>query len=85
MIAALTRLLPRHLRLHRRILTPATLLAWHRRIAKNKQTYPDTTGRPPVPEGIRELARQLARRNPRYVEPGIMWSRAMSPFWSWCL
>ena len=34
-IAALTRLLPRHLRLHR-IVRPATLLAWHRRIVKNK-------------------------------------------------
>lgn len=48
-IAALARLLPRHLRLHR-IVTPGTLLAWHRRIVKNKWTYPSTTGRPPVPE-----------------------------------
>jgi hypothetical protein len=64
-IAALTRLLPRHLRLHR-IVTPATLLAWHRRIVKNKWTYPNTAGRPPVPEEIRELVRQLARRNPRW-------------------
>jgi hypothetical protein len=64
-IAALTRLLPRHLRLHR-IVTPATLLAWHRRIVKNKWTYRDTTGRPPVPEEIRELVRRLARQNPRW-------------------
>jgi hypothetical protein len=64
-IAALTRLLPRHLRLHR-IVTPATLLAGRRRIMKNKWTYPDTTGRPPVPEEIRELVRQLARPNPRW-------------------
>jgi putative transposase len=75
MIAALTRLLPRHLRLHR-IVTPATLLAWHRRLIKKKWIYPNAAGRPPVPEEIRELVRWLARQNPRYVDPGIMWSLA---------
>jgi putative transposase len=63
-ITALARLLPEHLRLHR-IVTPATLLAWHRRMVKNKWTYPNTTGRPPVPERIRELVRRLARQDPR--------------------
>ena len=64
-IAALARLLPGHLRLHR-IVTPGTLLAWHRRLITNKWTYPNTTGRPPVPEEIRELVRRLARQNPRW-------------------
>jgi putative transposase len=64
-IAALTRLLPRHLRLHR-IVTPGTLLAWHRRLIKNKWTYPNPTGRPPIPEEIRELVQQMARQNPRW-------------------
>ena len=68
MMAALTRLLPRHLRVHR-IVTPGTLLTWHRRIVKNKWTYPNTTGRPPVPEKIRQLVRQLARQNPRVGTP----------------
>jgi hypothetical protein len=64
-IAALSRLLPGHLRLHR-IVTPGTLLAWHRRLIKNKWTYPNTAGRPPVPEELRELVRRLARQNPRW-------------------
>ena len=62
--AALARLLPRHLRLHR-VVTPGTLLAWHRHLMKSKWTYPNSPGRPPVPEQIRELVRRLARQNPR--------------------
>ena len=63
-IAAMTRLLPRCLRLHR-IVTPGTLLAWHRRLIKKTWTYPNTAGRPPVPEEIRALVQRLARQNPR--------------------
>jgi hypothetical protein len=56
-IAALTRLLPRHLRPHR-IVTPGTLLAWHRRLIKNKWTFvsrgPETGGRSRRRSGRRE-------------------------------
>jgi putative transposase len=64
-IAAMARLLPGHLRLHR-IVTPGTLLAWHRRLVKKKWTYPTTPGRPPVPDELRALVEQLARQNPRW-------------------
>jgi hypothetical protein len=64
-IAALVRLLPAHLRLHR-IVTPGTLLACHRRPVRSKWTYPNDVGRPPVPDGVRALVEQLARQNPRW-------------------
>ena len=49
-IAALTRLLPRHLRLHR-IVTPGTLLVWHRRLMKSRWRYPKYCGAPAGPGG----------------------------------
>ena len=57
------RLLPGRLRLHR-IVTPGTLLTWHRRLLRKKWAYPGTPGRPPVPDEVRALVEQLARENP---------------------
>ena len=68
MIAALARLLPKRLRLHR-IVTPGTLLAWHRRLVKSKWIYPSARGRPPIPAEIRELVRRLASTRTRMETP----------------
>ena len=65
-IAAVARLLPRRLQLHR-IVTPGTLLAWHRRLLSRKWTYSNAAGRPPVPHEVCELVEQLARQNPRVL------------------
>jgi putative transposase len=64
-IAALARLLPGRLRLSR-IVTPGTLLTWHRRLVRKKWTYPGAPGRPPVPAEVLALVEQLARQNPRW-------------------
>jgi putative transposase len=48
------------------MVTPGTLLAWHRRLANRKWAYPNAAGRPPVPDEIRALTGQLARQSPRW-------------------
>jgi hypothetical protein len=62
-IAALARLLPRPLRMNR-LVTPETLLRWHRRLVRWRWTYPHRGGRPPVDPQIAVLIEQMARENP---------------------
>jgi putative transposase len=52
-LAALIKLLPARLRSHR-LVTPGTVLRWHRRLAARKRTYPRRTG-----------GRRSAPRSPR--------------------
>ena len=74
-LAALIRLLPAKLRMHR-LITPGTVLRWHRRLVTRKWTYPHRAGRPPVSAEIAALIERLATENHGYVDPGIMWSLA---------
>ena len=61
-LAALIRVLPQTLRAHR-LVTPGTVLRWHRRLVTKKWTYPNHTGRPPVSAEISALIEQLATEN----------------------
>ena len=61
-LAALIRHLPRRLRAHR-LVTPGTVLRWHRRLVRKKQTYPNRPGRPPVSAEITALIERLATEN----------------------
>ena len=64
-LAAPVRLLPAALR-GSRLVTPGTLLAWHRRLITRKWTYPSRPGRPAATEEICDLVLRLAGENPAW-------------------
>jgi putative transposase len=61
-LAALTRLLLTRLRAHR-LVTPGTVLRWHRRLIARKWTYPHRMGRPPVSAEVAALIKRLGSEN----------------------
>jgi putative transposase len=61
-LAALIRLLPARLRAYR-LITPGTVLRWHRRLIARNWTYPHRTGRPPVSAEIAALIVRFATEN----------------------
>jgi hypothetical protein len=49
-----------------RIVTPGTLLRWHRRMAAARWRQPRAPGRPPIPDELVALILRLARENRRW-------------------
>src|SRR6266536_3625533 len=71
LLAALARLLPPRRR-HGLVVTPQTLLRWHRELVRRKWAQPRRSpGRPPVDGRVRELVLRFARENPRWGYPRI--------------
>jgi Integrase core domain/Homeodomain-like domain len=70
-LAALTGVLP-SARQRGMIVTPQTLLRWHRELVRRRWTQPKPSPRrPPVERRVRELVVRVARENPRWGYPRI--------------
>jgi hypothetical protein len=88
-LSALSRLLPRR-RWDTFLVTPATVLRWHRNLIARKWTYPRRRpGRPPVQAAIRALVLRLAKENPSWGHrriqgelAGLGYRVAASTVWS---
>jgi hypothetical protein len=67
LLAAASRSIPRE-RWSCFLVTPATLVRWHRELVRKKWTYGRSglPGRPPIDPEVRELVLKIARENPRW-------------------
>ena len=65
LLSMLARLLPRD-RWGVFLVTPATLMRWHRELVRRRWTYPHRPPRPGLPDETVELVCRLARENPRW-------------------
>jgi putative transposase len=63
--AALIQRLPHALRRHR-LVTPDTILRWHRRLVRQRWTYPNRPGRPPIDDELAALVVRMATDNPNW-------------------
>jgi putative transposase len=66
-MAALSRVLPRP-RWSSFLVSPQTLLRWHRELVRRKWTYPHRPpgGRPLIADDVRELILRMGKENPRW-------------------
>jgi len=70
-LAALTRLLPSRSQRHR-LVTPETLLRWHRDLVRRRWTTPGRPpGRPSIPPELQRLILRMASENPTWGHPAI--------------
>jgi putative transposase len=76
-LAALARMLPKVLGAHR-IVTPTTLLRWHRRLIAARWRQPKPPGRPPIGDELVGLIVRLAKQN-RNLGCGAHPGRTASP------
>jgi putative transposase len=76
LLATLLAVIPKgHRRRLRLLVSPDTILRWHRDIVRRRwaaRSMHGKAGRPATRRNIRALILRLARENPSYVELGIM-------------